>query len=305
MICNNDMDRFDTLTAFVAVAEAKGFAPAARRLGLSPSAVTRLVAGLEARLGIRLLQRTTRSVALTDAGARYLERARRILADLVEADGSAQAEISTPTGRLMVSAPVTFGRIHVSPVMCNYLRLNRDVVGELTLVDRMVNLVEEGVDLAVRIGALTDSSLVVRRIGETRRVVVASPDYLARRGRPRDPAELSAHATIQFSGLPSTSGWPFKRDGKDEHHPVSPHYLTNSADAAIWHAERNGGFTMVLAYQVADHLRAGRLEAVLTEFEPPPLPIQFVYPTSRLLSAKVRSFIDLSIEMSDWHFIDS
>jgi DNA-binding transcriptional LysR family regulator len=298
------MDRFDTLAAFVFVAEARGFAPAARRLGLSPSAVTRLVAALEARLGIRLLQRTTRSVALTDAGARYLERARRILADLDEADGSAQAEIATPTGRLVVSAPMTFGRLHVSPVMCHYLRLNPGVVGELALGDRLVNLVEEGVDLAVRIGTLTDSSLVVRRIGETRRVVVASPDYLARRGRPSHPAALAAHAVIQFSGLTHASDWPFQHNGRSELHPVAPHYLTNSAEAAIWHAERNGGLTMVLAYQVADHLRSGRLEIVLTAFEPPPLPIQFVYPTSRLLSAKVRSFIDMAIEMSDWHFVN-
>ena len=154
------MDRIDAMQAFVAVADLKGFAPAARKLGLSPSGVTRLIAALEDRLGARLLQRTTRSVALTDVGARYLERARRILADVEEAEGSAQAERTRPSGRLVVSAPIGFGRLHVSPVMSAYLTRYPEVSGELRLSDRMINLVEDGVDLAVRIGHLADSSLV-------------------------------------------------------------------------------------------------------------------------------------------------
>src|ERR1700722_19632173 len=176
------MDRIDAMQAFVAVAELQGFAPAARKLGLSPSNVTRLIAALEDRLGARLLQRTTRSAALTDVGARSLERVRRILVDLEEAEGSAQAERTKPSGRLVVAAPVGFGRLHVSLIMSEYLKRYPEVSGDLRLSDRMINLVEDGVDLAVRIGHLPDSSLVARHVGEMRRIVVASREYLARRG---------------------------------------------------------------------------------------------------------------------------
>src|SRR5438045_2915167 len=169
------MDGIDAMQAFVAVADLKGFAPAARKLGLSPSAITRLVAALEERLGARLLQRTTRSVTLTDAGTRYLERARRILADVEEAEQAAESERTRPSGRLVVSAPLGFGRLHVSPVMSAYLKRYPDVAGELRLEDRIVSLVEDGIDLAVRVGELADSTLVARPVGSMRRIVVASP----------------------------------------------------------------------------------------------------------------------------------
>src|ERR1700753_314986 len=175
------MDRFDAMQAFVAVADLRGFAPAARKLKLSPSGVTRLIAALEDRLGARLLQRTTRSVTLTDVGARYLERIRRILADIEEAEESAQQERRRPSGRLSVSAPIGFGRLHVSPLMSAYLKRYPEVSGELRLSDRMINLVEDGVDLAVRIGHLADSTLVARHVGEMRRMVMASDAYLKRR----------------------------------------------------------------------------------------------------------------------------
>src|SRR6266550_9623467 len=196
------MDRIDAMQAFVAVADLKGFAPAARKLGLSPSGVTRLIAALENHLGARLLQRTTRSVTLTDVGARYLERARRILADVEEAEGSAQRERTRPSGRLVVSAPVGFGRLHVSPVMSAYLMRYSEVSGELRLSDRMINLVEDGVDLAVRIGHLADSSLVARHVGEMPRVVVASPGYLKRHGEPGTPHAIALHDTILFGSAP-------------------------------------------------------------------------------------------------------
>jgi DNA-binding transcriptional LysR family regulator len=292
------MDRIDAMAAFVAVADLQGFAPAARRLGLSPSNVTRLIAALEDRLGARLLQRTTRSVTLTDVGARYLERARRILADVEEAEISAQAERTQPSGRLVVSAPIGFGRIHVSPVMSAYLQRYPDVGGELRLSDRMINLVEDGVDLAVRIGHLADSSLVARSVGDMRRMVVASPDYLKRRGEPNNPAAVVSYDTIQFG----TSDWDFVEDGREVRVPCTPRFITNSADAALLHAEQGGGLTRVLSYQAADALEAGRLKIVLAKFEQAPLPIHIVYPTSRLLSAKVRTFVDLVIEVSDWKF---
>jgi DNA-binding transcriptional LysR family regulator len=294
------MDRIDAMQAFVAVADLRGFAPAARKLGLSASGVTRLIAALEDRLGARLLQRTTRSVALTDAGTRYLERARRIIADVEEAEGAAEGEHSLPRGTLVISAPVGFGRLHVSPVVSEYLKRYGEVSAELRLSDLIVNLVEEGVDVAVRIGHLADSSLVARHVGEMRRIVVASPGYLRSRGEPRTPEAVASHQTIQF-GSPSAD-WRFVRDGQEIRVAPAPRLTTNSADAAIQYAAQNGGLTRVLAYQAADAIKAGRLKIVLAKFEQPPLPIHVVYPTSRLLSAKVRTFVDLVIEISDWHF---
>ena len=296
------MDRIDAMQAFVAVADLHGFAPAARKLGLSASGVTRLIAALEDRLGARLLQRTTRSVTLTDVGTRYLERARRILADVEEAEGSAEGERTRPSGRLVVSAPVGFGRLHVSPVMSAYLKRYPEVFGELRLADRIVNLVEDGVDLAVRIGHLPDSSLVARHVGEMRRIVVVSPDYLWQRGEPDTPEAIASHETIQFGAVTASPDWRFVEDGREIRVACTPRFTTNSADAAIQYAEQGGGLTRVLAYQAAQAITAGRLKIVLAKFEQPPLPIHLVYPTSRLLSAKVRTFIDLVIELSDWHF---
>jgi DNA-binding transcriptional LysR family regulator len=295
------VDRIDAMQAFVTVADLRGFAPAARKLGLSPSGVTRLIAALEDRLGARLLQRTTRSVALTDVGSRYLERARRILADVEEAEGSAQDERTRPSGRLVVSAPIGFGRLHVSPLMSEYLKRHPEVSCDLRLSDRMVNLVEDGVDLAVRIGHLADSSLVARHVGEMRRIVVASSTYLRRRGEPDAPEAIASHETIQFGATTTSPDWYFVRDGSEIRIAPTPRFTTNSADAAIQYAERGGGLTRVLAYQAAEAIKGGRLKIVLAKFEQPPLPIHIVYPTSRLLSAKVRTFIDLVTEISDWH----
>jgi DNA-binding transcriptional LysR family regulator len=296
------MDRIDAMQAFIAVADLRGFAPAARKLGLSPSGVTRLVAALEDRLGARLLQRTTRSVMLTDAGVRYLERIRRILADVEEAEGSVQDERARPSGRLVVSAPIGFGRLHVSPVMSAYLKRYPQVSGELRLSDRMINLVEDGVDLAVRIGHLPDSSLVARHVGEMRRIVVASSGYLKQRGEPKTPEAIASHETIQFGATAASPDWRFVEGSREIRVMTTPRFITNSADAAIQYAEQGGGLTRVMAYQAAEAIKGKRLQIVLAKFEQPALPIHIVYPTSRLLSAKVRTFIDLVVETSDWHF---
>ena len=293
------MDRIDAMQAFVAVADNRGFAPAARKLGLSPSGVTRLIAALEDRLGARLLQRTTRSVTLTDVGTNYLERARRILADVEEAERAAEGERTRPSGRLVVSAPVGFGRLHVSPIMSAYLKRYSEVSAELRLSDRMVSLVEDGVDLAVRIGYLSDSTLVARHVGEMPRIVVASSGYLKARGEPQTPEAIVSHDTIQFGTTPE---WRFARDGREFSVTCAPRFVTNSSDAAIQYAEADGGLADVMAYQAVDAIKGGRLGIVLAKFQRPPLPIHIVYPTSRLLSAKVRAFIDLVIETSDWHF---
>jgi DNA-binding transcriptional LysR family regulator len=296
------MDRIDAMQAFVAVADLQGFAPAARKLGLSPSGVTRLIAALEERLGARLLQRTTRSVTLTDVGTRYLERIRRILADVEEAERSAEGERIRPSGRLVVSAPIGFGRLHVSPVMSKYLARYPEVSAELRLSDRMVNLVEDGIDLAVRIGHLPDSTLVARHVGEMRRIVVASNAYLKRRGEPKTPQAITSHDTIQFGAATAGPDWRFVENGREIRVACTPRFTTNSADAAIQYAEQGGGLTRVMAYQAAEALKRGRLKIVLAKFEQPALPIHIVYPTSRLLSAKVRAFIDLVTEIDAWHF---
>ena len=296
------MDRIDAMQAFVAVADLRGFAPAARKLKLSPSAVTRLIAALEERLGARLLQRTTRSVTLTDAGARYLERARRILADIEEAERAAESERTRPAGRFVVSAPVGFGRLHVSPLMTAYLKRYPEVSGELRLEDRIVNLVEDGIDLGVRIGELADSTLVARQLGWMRRIVVASPAYLKVRGEPKRPEEIRVHDTIQFGATSASADWRFVDGAREFRVDCVPRLLTNSADAAVQYAASGGGLTRVLAYQAADAIKRGRLRTVLESFELPRMPINIVYPTSRLLSAKVRAFIDLAVESADWRF---
>jgi DNA-binding transcriptional LysR family regulator len=296
------MDRLDAMQAFVAVADLQGFAPAARKLGLSPSGVTRLIAALEERLGARLLQRTTRSVTLTDVGTRYLERVRRILADVEEAESSAEGERVRPSGRLVASAPIGFGRLHVSPVMSRYLARYPEVSGELRLTDRMINLVEDGVDLAVRIGHLADSTLVARHVGEMRRIVVVSNAYLKQRGEPNRPEAIASHDTVQFGPTMAAPEWRFVEDGREIRVVTAPRLTTNSADAAIQYAVQGGGLTRVLAYQAAEAIKAGQLKIVLEKFEQPALPIHIVYPTSRLLSAKVRAFIDLVAEIDAWHF---
>lgn len=296
------MDRFDAMSAFVAVADRESFTAAARHLGLAPSAVTRLIAGLEERLGVRLLQRTTRSMTLTDAGVRYLERARRILLDLDEAENAAASERLEPVGRLVVSAPLNFGRLHVAPLMATFLDRYPQATAQLLFSDRFDNLVEEGIDLAVRIGHLPDSGLIARSAGATRRVVVASPDYLARRGVPQRPLDVGVHDIIHLLAIEEMPVWRFSHGEAEERIAVTPRLSINSAEAAVEQAVRGGGLTMVLGYQAADAVREGRLEIVLAAFEKPVLPIHLVYPASRLLAANVRTFVEMALATCDWDF---
>ena len=297
------MDRFDAIEAFITVAESKGFAPAARKLHLSTSAITRYVAALEERLGVRLLNRTTRAVSLTDAGQRFLERGRRILADLDEAERMAESERGEPLGRLAVSAPQVFGRLHVAPLICEFMMRYPKITAELILSDRMANLVEDGIDVAIRIGHLADSSDIARKVGAVRRVLVASPHYLSGKGIPDSPSLLREHRLISFTAITPADHWRFWRGEDVEDVAVQSNYVTNSADAAIWHATQNGGLTMALSYQVADHVRDGRLIVVMADHEPPPYPVQIVYPTSRLLSLKVRAFVEEVVTTRNWDFL--
>jgi DNA-binding transcriptional LysR family regulator len=295
------MDRLDSMQAFAAVADARSFSAAARKLRRSPAMVTRLVASLERHLGLPLLQRTTRSVALTEPGRQYLEQARRILADVAEADAAARAVRAAPSGRLAVTGPALFGRLHLAPLMCEFLLRYPEVRGELLLADRVLSLVDEGVDLAVRIGHLADSALVARKVGETARVLVASPRYLALRGTPREPAQLPRHALIHFTGMNPVPEWRFGGSGPERVVRFEAALTTNSGDAALGHAFLGGGITLALFYQVAQAVKAGQLVLLLRDFEPPPLPIQVVAPSARRLSSTARAFLELAARQP-WRF---
>lgn len=288
------MDRLHEMEVFAAVADAGGFAKAGRRLGISAPAVTRAVSALEARLGARLLNRTTRNVSLTEAGLRYLETAKRLLAEIDAAEHAALGEAAVPTGHLTVTASVTFGRWMVAPIVGEFLHDRPRVTASLLLLDRVVNLVEEGIEVAVRIGQLPDSSLVARRVGEVQRVLVASPDYLANRGEPRSPADLKRHAIIQMRGLVPTREWRFVNGSAAVQVAVQPRFEVNDALAAIAAAEAGDGITPALSYMVAQKIAEGRLAAVLMRHAPPPVPVQVVYLQSRLVAPKVRAFVDFA-----------
>jgi DNA-binding transcriptional LysR family regulator len=290
------MDRLDTWLIFAAVADHGSFAEAARRLGRSPAAVTRAVAELEERLAIRLLNRTTRSVALTDEGARYLDQCRRLLADVEELEASSAGEHRPPRGALAITAPVIFGRLHVLPTVQAFLADHPAVDARLLLIDRTVSLIEEGLDVGVRLGQLPDSSLRAIRAGEVRRGVYASPAYFERHGVPRDPHELGDHACIAFNAItPVADRWSFNRQDGSFTVAVKPRLIVNSGEAAIDAAVAGLGLTCVLSYQVTHHLATGALQRVLADFEPPAVPIHVLHPAGRHLPSKVRLFVDRAV----------
>ena len=285
------MDRLDRLRLFLTVADKESFAEAARSLGVSPTAASRAVAGLEDELGVSLLRRTTRSVSLTREGAAYLERARRALDDLDDAArflGGVQAE---PRGLLIVTAPVVFGRLHILPIVTKLLRAHPGLAARLTLTDRVVRIVEEGIDVAVRIADLADSALHAQRVAEVRRTLVASPAYLAARGEPQSPEDLAAHDLIAFDTFAANGEWRFGADLKRVVR-VEPRLLTNSVEAAIDAALGGAGVTRTLNYQTDAHVAAARLRYVLPEFEPRAIPVHLVYQANRLRSPNVRAFLD-------------
>ncbi len=292
------MDRIDAMTAFVGAVDEGSLAGAARRLGRSPAAVTRAIASLERLVGTRLLHRTTRSVRLTEAGERYLAGCRRILADLQEAELVAAGERTSPRGVLNVTAPLLFGRLYVRPLLDAYLDAYPAVQGRLLLLDRVVNLIDEGMDAAVRIGHLPDSSLIAVRAGEVRRVVCASPAYLKRRKAPREPGALAEHDCISLSGSTPIDTWSFAPTfGSDSLRPVRvrPRLVVTEAEAAVASAVEGHGITRLVSYQIESELKRGRLKLILEEFEPPPMPVHVVYPEARLSAAKTRAFVDFVV----------
>jgi DNA-binding transcriptional LysR family regulator len=290
------MDRFQQIQVFNAVAEEQGFAAAARRLKLSPPAVTRAIAALEARLGVKLLSRTTRSVRTTEAGQRYLEDSRRILTDLNIADEAAAGVNVAPRGHIGITAPVLFGRLFVMPYIAEYLETYPDVSAEAIFLDRMVNLVEEGLDVGIRIGELADSSMRALRVGSIRVVTVAAPAYLKGAGIPLAPDDLKQHSIIASLAGSNAIGWRYHLPTGDQTLRLQPRLSCNTNDATIEAACEGLGVTRVLSYQVASQLREGKLQIVLEEFEPPPRPIHIVHREDRFSSSKVRVFIDLLAE---------
>ncbi len=286
------MDRFQEMQVFLAVAEEQSFAAAARRLNMSPPSVTRAVAALEERIGTLLLARTTRSVHITEAGQRYVEDCRRILAELEEAEESAAGSHAMPRGQLTLTAPVLFGELYVTPVMVDYLNEYPAVNIKALLVDRVVSMVDDGIDVAIRIGNLPDSGLHTIKVGEIRRVICASPAYLAEHGRPQHPKQLHTQRTVISASSSLLSEWHFVcPDGPLTVRPESRLVVTAN-QAAINAACLGWGLTRVLSYQVAGKVANSELEIVLEDYEQPPLPIHVVYQGGRKISAKVRSFVD-------------
>lgn len=283
------MDRVDNIAVFAEVAERGSFAAAARQLNRSPAAVTRAVAELEARLGVRLLNRTTRAVSMTEAGQRFLAGAQRVLADLREIEAAASGQGEAPRGELRVTAPIAFGRRHVLQLVTQFLVRYPEVAVRFALLDRSADLVEEGFDVAVRIGELSDTSAIATRVGAVRRVVVAAPGYLDRHGRPQTPDELAGHDIIGFVGIDGAARWTFRGDVDAA---VKPRLIVNTAEAAIDAASSGFGITRVLSYQASNALARGSMVRLLREHEPPEVPIHLVYPDGRHPPPKLRAFLD-------------
>ncbi|MES2149734.1 MAG: LysR family transcriptional regulator [Pseudomonadota bacterium] len=289
------MDRLHLMTVFVAVAEEESFAGGGRRLSMSPPAVTRAVAALEARLGVKLLNRTTRYVRVTEAGQRYLDDARRIIGEADEADEAAAGINAAPRGHLAVTAPVMFGRLFVLPGIVDYLRRYPDMEVSAMFLDRVVNLLEEGMDAGVRLGELPDSSMKAIGVGHVRRVVCAAPAYLEQFGTPGAPADLARHAIVASVSASNSVDWKFEHKGAPLTARVKPRLSVTSNDGAIEALRQGFGISQLMSYQVAPLIETGELRALLVDYEAPRVPIHVVHREGRYASAKLRSFVDLMV----------
>jgi DNA-binding transcriptional LysR family regulator len=288
------LDRLEAMGVFLSVIDAGSLSAAGRKLGMPLATVSRKVSDLEAELKTRLLIRSTRQLTLTEAGRGYVAACRRILEDVNEAERAAAGEYSAPRGELVVTAPVVFGRLHILPVLIEFLRAYPEVNVRLALGDRIVNLLEDHVDLALRVGSLPDSGLIATHLGSIRRVVCASPAYLSKSGAPTVPRDLEAHQCISFELLATASTWRFNVDGADSSVPIHPRLIVSTAEAAIDAAIAGLGVTCVMSYQVEAALRAGALRLILESFEPPPLPVSFLYSSQGRLPLKLRALLDFA-----------
>lgn len=286
------MDRLESMTILLAVVDAGSLSAAARHLGMPLATVSRKVAALETHLDTRLLHRTTRQLALTEAGGSYVAACRRILEEIAEAERTATGEYVAPKGELTVTASVVFGRLHIVPVVAEFLAQYPEIEIKLVLTDRVVHLMDEQVDVAVRIGDLPDSSFIATRVGTVRRVVCASPGYLAAHGVPLAPGDLAAHDCISFEVLESRRAWVFGTGKSAQSVPVHARLAVNTVDAAIAAATLGVGVIRVLSYQVMDALRGDALRIVLAPFEAAPLPVSLLHKGQAPLPLKLRAFLD-------------
>jgi DNA-binding transcriptional LysR family regulator len=289
------MDRLDAMTAFVKAAEAGSLSAAARALGLSLPSVSRQIKALEQHLGGRLLLRSTRRLALTESGRAYFERAKRILGEVDDAERALSSDPATPSGRLHVSAPALIGRLHVAPLLPQFLAQHAKVSVDLTFIDRPVDLIEEGIDLALRIGPLAPSRLVARKLGHVHLVVCAAPDYLMRRGTPQRPEDLAAHDCLVFAAVPEGADWHFQRGARKLTLRVPARLKANTLDPLVEAALGGAGLVRAPCWQVAEAIAAGRLIRVLGEHERPAAPIHALFPPGHPLPTKVRAFVDFLV----------
>ncbi len=288
------MDRLEAMTLLVAAVEAGSLSAGARRLGVPLATMSRKVSELESHLRTRVLVRSTRRLALTDAGRAYVEACKRILDEVSEAERAAAGEYQAPRGDLAITAPVVFGRLHVLPIVVDFLNVHAQIDVRLSLADHVVSLLEERIDIAVRIGELPDSSLVALRVGAIRQVVCASPAYIAARGTPQRPEDLASHDCITFEGIGGPAAWGFGRTRGARPVAVHSRLSVNTAEAAIDAALAGLGITRCLSYQVAEALRSGALVTLLETFEPPASPVSLVHGGGRLLPLKLRAFLDFA-----------
>lgn len=290
------MDRLTSMRVFARVARDGSFAAAARELEISRAMVSKHVMNLEENLGVRLLNRNTRQVSLTEAGADYLERLQHILAELEEAEEAVATLTTEPRGVLRLNAPPSFGAFHLVPLLAEFMQMYPRVHVELTLTDRVAAMVEEGFDLAIEVGRLADSSMVARVLAHSRLLVCGSPDYLAEHGVPKTPEDLSKHNCLTSSRFPPRDEWPFCGHDGDTLYKVNGTFRSNIGDAVHRMAVNGLGLTMLPTYMVGNDLKAGRLQAVLLDYEPEPYAIAAMYPDRRYLPAKVRSMVDFLAE---------
>ena len=289
------MDRLEAMSIVLAVAEAGSLSAAARQKRTPLATVSRKVSELEEHLRTKLFNRTSRALVPTDVGRSFIAATKRILADVAEAERTASGEYSTPRGELTVSAPISLGRTHLLPVVAEFLAMFPEVDVQLSFQDRAVNLLEEHVDVALRIGALADSSLIAARIGEISRVVCASPKYLKSRGSPKSPDDLSNHDCITYAPIQSPSTWTFRRGETEYVVPVRSRLLVSNLESACDAARTGIGITVLFSYIVAEMVKSGELTPLLQDFQPAPRPVSFVYSPNRFMPVKLRAFLDFAI----------
>lgn len=291
------MDRLEAMTIVLRVVDKGSFSAASRDLGMPLATVSRKVNELETHLGAKLLARTTRKVAVTDAGATYIASARRILVEIDETERVVVGEFQAPRGELILTAPIFFGRLHILPIVTEFLAAYPEINIRLLLSDRNLHLIEDHVDVAIRIGPLPDSSTIATRVGSMRTVVCASPKLLARQGVPKSPEDLAGLPCVNFEFLSATSAWPFRSKSAKGviEAPIRPRLSVTTAEAAVWAASQGVGATRVLHYQCADAVHQGSLRIILADFEVEPLPVHLLHAGRGALPSKIRVFLDFAV----------